>query len=92
MKEIDFSPSMTWSGAIDAVRSRNRHRQPAALWSSSLDPMIHPGAKALMNSRAVIDACRPYEWKERFPEVAEISPELRKKCCKKFGRGFFGLR
>jgi 4-hydroxy-3-polyprenylbenzoate decarboxylase len=61
-------------------------------WSSSLDPMIHPDSKALMNSRAVIDACRPYEWKERFPEVAETSPELRKKVLHKLGRGFFGLR
>ena len=61
-------------------------------WSSSLDPMIPPGSKALMNSRAVIDACRPYEWMKDFPEVAETSPELRKAVLEKFGRSFFGLR
>ncbi len=61
-------------------------------WSSSLDPMIHPDSTVLMNSRAVIDACRPYEWMAKFPEVAETSPELRKKVLGKYGRQFFGLR
>jgi len=61
-------------------------------WSSSLDPMIHPDSQALMNSRAVIDACRPYEWMNKFPEVAETSSELRKQVLAKLGRGFFGLR
>jgi hypothetical protein len=31
-----------------------------------------------MNSRAIVDACRPYEWLKDFPEVAETSPELRR--------------
>lgn len=61
-------------------------------WSSSLDPMIHPDSKVLMNSRAVVDACRPYEWMARFPAVAETSPELRKQVLGKYGRQFFGLR
>ena len=60
-------------------------------WSSSLDPMIPPDSKALMNSRAVIDACKPYEWMKDFPEVAETSPELRAKVVAKLGRSFFGL-
>lgn len=61
-------------------------------WSSSLDPMIPPDSKVLMNSRAVVDACKPYEWMNDFPEVAETSPELRKKVLEKLGRSFFGLR
>jgi UbiD family decarboxylase len=61
-------------------------------WSSALDPMIHPDSKVFLNSRAVIDACRPYEWMNKFPEVAETSPGLRKKVLAKFGRSFFGLR
>src|SRR6266542_3390764 len=61
-------------------------------WSSSLDPMIHPDSKVLMNSRAVVDACRPYEWMARFPEVAETSPELRRNVLEEYGRSFFGLR
>jgi hypothetical protein len=54
--------------------------------------MIHPESKVFLNSRAIIDACRPYEWMAKFPEVAETSPELRKQVLAKLGRNFFGLR
>ena len=65
---------------------------PRRCWSSSLDPMIHPDSRALLNSRAVIEACRPYERMSKFPEVAETSPDLRKQVLGKYGRTFFGLR
>jgi hypothetical protein len=39
---------------------------------------IRPGKKGF-NSRAVIDACRPFEWMKDFPPVAESSPELKEK-------------
>jgi UbiD family decarboxylase len=45
-------------------------------WSTALDPMVRPGSEAMVNSRAVIDACRPFEWLSEFPEVAESPPEL----------------
>lgn len=45
-------------------------------WSTALDPMVRPGSEAMVNSRAIIDACRPFEWMHEFPEVAESSPEL----------------
>jgi hypothetical protein len=54
--------------------------------------MIHPDSKVWLNSRAVIEACRPYEWMDKFPEVAETSPELRKTVLDKLGRSFFGLQ
>jgi 3-polyprenyl-4-hydroxybenzoate decarboxylase len=44
-------------------------------WGSRVDPLTPPGALPF-NSRAVIDACRPYERIADFPEVAESSPEL----------------
>jgi 4-hydroxy-3-polyprenylbenzoate decarboxylase len=47
-------------------------------WSGPLDPIIPKGQKGV-NSRAVIDACRPYAWKDEFPPVAECSKELRDK-------------
>ena len=47
-------------------------------WSGPLDPRIQPGKKGF-NSRALIDACRPFEWMKDFPPVAESSPELREK-------------
>lgn len=54
--------------------------------------MIHADSKVLMNSRAIVDACRPYEWMSKFPEVAETSPELGRKVLAKYGGIFFGLR
>lgn len=44
-------------------------------WGSRVDPLNLPGAVA-HNSRAVIDACRPFERLSSFPAVAESSQEL----------------
>ena len=57
-------------------------------WSTTLDPRISPEAKekgALWNSRAVIDACRPFEWRDRFPMVNMPSPEVKKRAMEKWG-------
>ncbi|MGE0746636.1 MAG: UbiD family decarboxylase [Rhodospirillales bacterium] len=51
-------------------------------WSSRLDPMVT--GKALYNSRAIIDACIPYERIETFPKVAQTSPELARQVRDKF--------
>lgn len=42
-------------------------------WGSKLDPMIPPGAPPF-TSRAVIDACRPWESLADFPPVAQGDP------------------
>ena len=50
-------------------------------WSSALDPMISPDdrkAGKLYNSRAIIDACRPFHWKDNFQKVNAPSPEARR--------------
>lgn len=52
-------------------------------WSGPLDPMLPADAKGL-NSRAVIEATRPYEWKGKFPPVSTISQELREKMVEKW--------
>ena len=57
-------------------------------WSTHLDPRISPDQKeqlALWNSRAIIDATRPFEWRDRFPAVNMPSPEVRKKTVEKWG-------
>ena len=51
-------------------------------WSGPLDPRIPRGTST--NSRAVIDACRPFEMLKDFPPVACASPELRRKVAEKF--------
>ena len=57
-------------------------------WSGPLDPIIPIGQKG-HNSRAIIDACRPYEWIEQFPKVSDPSPELAKKVMDKWGKALF---
>jgi 4-hydroxy-3-polyprenylbenzoate decarboxylase len=54
-------------------------------WSGPLDPIIPEGGKGF-NSRAVIDACRPYEWRDQFPPVVEVEPELRERVLRKWAR------
>jgi len=46
-------------------------------WSTPLDPLLQ--APPWHNNRGIIDACRPYGWKDKFPKVAEASPELKAK-------------
>jgi UbiD family decarboxylase len=53
-------------------------------WSGPLDPRI-PKARKGLNSRFVIDATRPWEWKDEFPAVAEMSPGMRKQIVDKWG-------
>ena len=36
-------------------------------WSGPLDPAVDPDARPY-NSRLVIDATRPFEWRDKFPE------------------------
>lgn len=48
--------------------------------ASVLNPTLSPDQKAknnLMGSCIIIDACRPYSWKEEFPPVSAVSPEYR---------------
>ena len=60
-------------------------------WSTPLDPRIEPERRAVgdyTNSRAVIDACRPFHWRDKFPEVNAPSPEDRQLAREKFGHLF----
>ena len=51
-------------------------------WSTPLDPLLDKTSST--NSRAVIDACRPFERLKDFPQVARASPELVAKVREKF--------
>lgn len=44
--------------------------------SSPVEPIIPAWENDLM-SRVLIDATRPYEWKDQFPKTVDVSPELR---------------
>lgn len=47
-------------------------------WSSALDPRIPEEAKqrgVTAHSKAIIDACRPFPWRDRFPPASALSQE-----------------
>lgn len=51
-------------------------------WSGPLDPII-PQAEKGFSSRALIDATRPYEWRDEFPAVNAVSPALKEELTRK---------
>ena len=53
-------------------------------WASPLDPMIEHDAKSYVNSRAIVDACRPFERLKDFPKVARATPDLIERVRTKF--------
>lgn len=53
-------------------------------FSSSLDPTRRDATAGFFGSRAVIDACRPYDWIDKFPPVAESSDEAKQKVMNKW--------
>lgn len=75
----DIDPSNTFD-VLWAIASRSEPAESIDIinrcWSGPLDPRIPVGKKG-MNSRAIIDACRPYEWKDDFFPVVESTPGLR---------------
>lgn len=52
--------------------------------SSSVDPTIRKPTEALFNSRAIIDACKPFEWIDEFPKTIEFKPQVVARMKEKF--------
>lgn len=53
-------------------------------WSGPLDPVIPTGKKGF-NSRAIIDACRPYDWIKEFPASVLVPDDLTRQVKEKWG-------
>jgi len=56
--------------------------------TSPADPLLTEERRKigdLTNSRAIIDATRPFEWRDKFPKVNAPSPEIARKAREKFG-------
>ena len=54
---------------VDIVRSA---------WSSALDPRITPAARErgdTSHSKMIIDACKPFGWRDAFPRTSAISQD-----------------
>ncbi|MFB3884341.1 MAG: UbiD family decarboxylase [Thermodesulfobacteriota bacterium] len=91
----DVDPSNTqevlWAMCTRSDPENDIHLVKRSL-STPLDPIIPPWKKKdeCFNSRVVIDATRPYEWRDQFPEVNESDPVLRKKVMEKWWKVLFG--
>ena len=57
-------------------------------WDSGADPALPPERRAvgdMTHSVALINACKPYHWKEKFPPSNAPSQELLRRAQEKFG-------
>ena len=57
-------------------------------WSTGLDPSIHPDRKEIgdtTNSRAIINACKPFHWIDRYPKVNTPDKETYARAKEKWG-------
>jgi hypothetical protein len=46
------------------------------------------GNKLFFNSRAIVNACRPYHWKDEFPRKVGASEEMKRAVLQKWRRPF----
>jgi UbiD family decarboxylase len=61
-------------------------------WSTPLDPRIPPHKRAagdFTNSRLIIDATRPFHWRNQFPPAVVTTAELQAKLRQKWGNELF---
>jgi 4-hydroxy-3-polyprenylbenzoate decarboxylase len=57
-------------------------------WDSPADPRLSPEKRAkgdMTQSVAIIDACRPWHWRDKFPPANTPSAETTRKTQEKFG-------
>jgi UbiD family decarboxylase len=90
----DIDPS-SLGDVIWAISTRSNPERAIEItrWtrSSSADPAVSPDLKeqdahstAFYTSKAIIDACWPYEWRQRAYPVVQVSEKLRQEMFAKF--------
>lgn len=60
-------------------------------WSTPLDPTIPPRKrddKDFTSGRAIINACRPFHWRDKFPKVNKISDQYKSEILERWGHLF----
>jgi 4-hydroxy-3-polyprenylbenzoate decarboxylase len=53
--------------------------------STPLDPLIRKPASAFSANRLIIDACKPFEWSNEFPETVALEPAMVERVKEKWG-------
>lgn len=86
----DIDPSnmrdVLWALCTRVDPARSLHVVPSA-WTSDLDPRLTPEQKEsgdLTIGRTLIDACRPYAWRDAFPAANVFSPEERRQVAERW--------
>src|SRR5690606_38358983 len=94
----DIDPSdlgeVMWAVCTRADPQKDYH-VTTNCWSSALDPLVSPEQRQkrdFTNSRVIIDATRPYSWRNEFPKVNAVSPELRAQILEKWENTLAELR
>jgi len=57
-------------------------------WNSPADPLVSPADRAAgrtTNTRMIINACRPYAWRDQFVPAVKPSAEMARRAREKFG-------
>jgi 4-hydroxy-3-polyprenylbenzoate decarboxylase len=57
-------------------------------WNSPADPLVSPADRAAgrtTNTRMIINACRPYAWRDEFVAAVKPSEEMARRAREKFG-------
>ncbi len=63
-------------------------------WDSPCDPILTPAKRAICDmshSVAIIDACKPYYWRDKFPPTNAPTAAIARKAQEKFGYLLAGL-
>ncbi|MBI2316347.1 MAG: UbiD family decarboxylase, partial [Betaproteobacteria bacterium] len=63
--------------------------------SLASDPRLEPEKRKIGNytcSTALIDACRPWAWRDQFPKTTKTTPEILAQVRQKWGDALFGER
>ena len=76
-----------WAMATRSDPERDIDLQRRA-WGSTIDPLYVTLGRVPLNSRALIDACIPYEFIDSFPKVAAVGPELERRVRERWGELF----
>jgi 4-hydroxy-3-polyprenylbenzoate decarboxylase len=94
----DIDPSdlgeLMWAVCTRADPEKDYH-VTTNCWSSALDPLVSPeqrDKRDFTNSRVIIDATRPFSWRNEFPKVNAVSPTMRAEMLQKWGDVIEGLR
>ncbi len=86
--DVYDTAQVLWAVATRCDPERDVHVVPRT-WSTPLDPII-PTARKGFNSRMILDATRPWEWRDEFPGVVGLSREETEAAMRKWGPLLFG--